>query len=99
MYLDKYTEEIKKLCKQHKVKFLYAFGSVLTGDFSDESDVDFIIDLEPTDPIEYAENYFEFKFKLEDLLKKPVDLLEHRGLKNQHLLENINKSKRVIYEA
>ena len=99
MYLDNYINDIKHLCEKHKVRYLYVFGSVLTSNFSDDSDVDFIIDLKPTDPIEYAENYFEFKFQLEDLLNRPIDLLEHRGLKNRYLIENLNRTKKVIYEA
>jgi predicted nucleotidyltransferase len=99
MYLDNYIGEIKRLCEKHKVRYLHVFGSVLTSDFSDNSDVDFIIDLKPTDPIEYAENYFEFKFHLEELLNRPIDLLEHRGLKNRYLIESLNRTKQVLYEA
>jgi uncharacterized protein len=38
--LAKYKSDIVKLCEEHKVKSLYAFGSVLTDHFNDESDVD-----------------------------------------------------------
>ncbi len=99
MYINEYIPQIKRLCENHQVRFLYVFGSVLTGDFTDESDLDFIVDFQPEDPIEYAENYFEFKFKLENLLSRPVDLLEYRGLKNQRLLKRIDESKKVIYET
>jgi predicted nucleotidyltransferase len=99
MYLDNYISEIKGLCKKHKVKSLFVFGSVLTENFSPESDVDFVVDIKTNDPIDYAENYFDLKFELQDLLKKPIDLLEKKGLKNSHLIKNINSSKRVLYEA
>ena len=36
-------ESIKALCKSHKVKSLYAFGSVLSDKFNDESDIDLIV--------------------------------------------------------
>lgn len=99
MYLDNHINDIIQLCKNYRVKYLYAFGSVLRSDFSDNSDIDFIVDLFSTDPIEYAENYYELKFKLQDLLNRPIDLLEERALKNPYLKENINHSKSVIYEA
>ena len=99
MYLDNYIDEIKRLCEKHKVKYLIVFGSVLTRDFSDKSDIDFVVDIKSTDPIDYAENYFGLKFQLEDLLNRPVDLLEQKGLKNSYLIEKINKTKKVIYEA
>ena len=38
--------KIRALCKQHKVKSLYSFGSVNTPEFTDESDIDLLIDFE-----------------------------------------------------
>ena len=74
--LTKYTEDIKQLCSRHKVKRLYAFGSVLSGKFGKDSDLDFIVDFEPIDIAQYADNYYDFKFSLEDIFHKPIDLLE-----------------------
>ena len=99
MYLDYYIKDIEKVCKKHKVKFLFAFGSVLTKNFNEESDIDLVVEIKSTDPIEYAENYFGLKFMLEDLLKRPVDLLEQKALKNPYFIKCINKSKKTIYAA
>lgn len=99
MYLDNYIKSIKGLCENHKVRHLFAFGSVLTDNFKSDSDIDLLVDINSDDPIDYAENYFDLKFKLEDLLKRPIDLLEERGLKNSYLIQSINDSKKVIYEA
>jgi len=99
MYLDPFRKQIIQLCQKHKVKYLFAFGSVLTNKFTDESDVDLIVDLEIKDPLKYGENYFDLKFQLEYLLKRKIDLLEERGLKNQFLRENIDKTKQLIYGA
>jgi len=99
MYLDNYINEIEKMCVKHKVKFLCVFGSALTSNFSESSDVDFIVDLEPTDPIDYTENYFALKFQLEDLLKRPVDLLEYRAVRNPYLKKKVNETQKLIYEV
>lgn len=99
MYLDPFKNQIIKLCKKHKVKHLFAFGSVLTSKFSDKSDVDLLVDINYKDPIKYAENYFDLKFQLEDLLKRKIDLLEERGIRNPYLKENIDNSKLLIYGA
>ncbi len=99
MYLNKYTDEIKLLCQQNKVKALYVFGSVLGNRFSDKSDIDFIVDIDISDPLEYADSYFSLKFALEDIFKRPVDLLEQRALKNPYLIESINKSKTLLYAS
>ena len=99
MFLDKYSNDILLLCKAHKVKTLFAFGSVLTDQFGPDSDVDFVVDINSEDPIDYAENYFDLKFKLQDLFKKPVDLLEQKGIRNSYLTQRINKTKQMLYEA
>ena len=99
MYLDIYTDQINRLCESHKVRHLFAFGSVLNDEFTKESDVDLVVDFNTNDPIDYAENYFSLKFSLEDLLKRPIDLLEHKALKNRYLVNSINLSKKLLYEA
>ncbi len=97
MFLDLYKNQIIQLCEKYKVKHLFAFGSVLTNKFSEKSDVDLLVDIKSKDPIIYAENYFDLKFQLEDLLSRKIDLLEERGLKNVYLKENIDNSKLLIY--
>ena len=99
MYLDIYTDQINRLCESHKVRHLFAFGSVLNDEFNKESDVDLVVDFNTNDPIDYAENYFSLKFSLEDLLKRPIDLLEHKAIKNRYLVNSINLSKKLLYEA
>ena len=59
--LDIYKSDIDILCKTHKVKSLYAFGSVLTEKFSKESDIDLIVDFTNIGVEDYADNYFDFK--------------------------------------
>ncbi len=99
MYLDNYIDQIRTLCDQNKVKRLFVFGSVLTDRFNESSDVDLLVDIAQPDPFDYAESYFDLKFKLQDLLKRPVDLLEEKSLKNTYLIENINQTKKLLYEA
>ena len=97
MYIDNYIRNLKNLCQQHKVKSLYAIGSVLTDKFNDDSDVDLVVDIDSDDPIDYAENYFNLKFALQDLFKRQVDLLENKAIKNPYFRDTIDKSKQIIY--
>jgi len=99
MDLKKYMGDIRILCRKNKVRTLYVFGSVLTSKFSDSSDIDFIVDFASNDPLEYADNYFNLKFALEELLKRQIDLLENKAIKNQYLKENIDKSKSLLYAS
>ncbi len=81
----------------HKVKELYAFGSVLTEKFNSNSDIDLVVDFEPIDVLLYADNYYDFKFSLQEILKRPVDLLEEKAIKNPYFKQNINQQRRLIY--
>lgn len=97
-YLEKHKEEIIKLCNTNDVKTLYVFGSVLTDNFNESSDIDFVVNINSNEPIDYAEKYFNLKFALEDLLKKSIDLLEEKTLKNKYLIKNIDRNKVRLYE-
>jgi len=97
MFLDSYTSEIKNLCIKNKVKSLYVFGSVLTNTFAEKSDIDLVVDIDSNDPFDYADNYFNLKFALQDLLKRPIDLLESKAIKNPYIRRNIDGSKSLIY--
>ena len=39
-FFSKYRPSIIALCEKHKVKWLFAFGSVLTSRFTEKSDID-----------------------------------------------------------
>jgi len=97
MYLDIYKAEINRLCLQNKVKALYVFGSVLTDRLSDRSDIDLVVDIDSNDPFDYADNYFNLKFALQDLFNRPIDLLENKAIKNPYIRKNIDKSKSLVY--
>jgi len=88
---------IRDLCLKHKVSKLFVFGSILSERFQKESDVDFIVNFDNVDLYNYADNYFELKFSLEDLLKRKVDLLEDKAIINPYLRKSIDHSKQLIY--
>ena len=96
-FLERYISQIQSLCKDSKVKSLYSFGSVNTDQFSDESDIDFVVDFSVKDPLEYSDSYFNLKFNLENILKRPIDLLETKTIKNPFLKRAIDESKFLIY--
>ncbi len=70
---------------------------MLGSSFNDNSDIDFLVRFKNIDLLKYADNYFDLKFSLENLLKRPVDLLEEQSLKNPFFLDAVNESKKLIY--
>ena len=99
MYIDAYKNALTQLCLQNRVKSLYAFGSVLTNQFNNDSDIDLIVDIDSSNPLEYADYYFNLKFALQDLFKRPVDLLENKAIRNDYLRREIDNSKQLIYAS
>lgn len=95
--LEKYSNDINQLCLAYNVKRLYVFGSVLTDKFAANSDIDFIVDFEPVEINQYADNYYDFKFSLEKILQRSVDLLEGQAIKNPYFLHVINNQRQLVY--
>ena len=60
-----------ELSERFTVKRIGVFGSFARDDAGPESDVDIVVELaEPT-----FDHYMDLKFRLEDVLKRPVDLV------------------------
>jgi uncharacterized protein len=95
--LEYHIKDILNLCKAHKVKSLYAFGSVLTDKFNIESDVDLIVDFEKLDVLDYGDNYYNLKFSLESVLNRSIDLLEEKAIKNPYFRKTVEQNKVLIY--
>ncbi|MFN4975606.1 MAG: nucleotidyltransferase family protein [Bacteroidota bacterium] len=92
-----YKKQINELCVNHKVKSLYAFGSVLTDHFNNKSDIDLIVDFKEIDLLDYADNYFDLKFSLQEIFNRSVDLLEERAIKNPYFKQALNQKKELVY--
>jgi predicted nucleotidyltransferase len=96
-FFNPYNEQINDLCKQYNVKKLFAFGSVLTDNFSENSDVDLIVDFDKQAIKDHFLHYFDFKYSLESIFQRAVDLLEEQPIRNSYLKKNIDNSKILIY--
>jgi len=96
--VEKNINKLVDLCKLHKVRELYIFGSVLTDKFNDTSDIDLLVQFENIDILEYFDNYMDFKEKLENLLGKPVDLLENQAIRNPIFRKVVDRNKKLVYE-
>lgn len=93
-------EDLRNLCKELHIKRLYAFGSVVSGNFNDRSDIDFLLSFNDNLTIEeYTNNYFTLQYKLRELFNRDIDVVTERTLSNPYFIESINESKELIYEA
>jgi predicted nucleotidyltransferase len=95
--IDENLDKIRDLCYKHTVTRLFVFGSILTDKYKITSDIDLLVDFAGVDLYNYADNYFDSKKSLEALLKRDVDLLEDKAIKNPYLRQTIDSSKQLIY--
>ena len=97
--LETHSKELKKACDQYRVKSLYAFGSVLSDHFTEESDIDLLVEFN-RDSYEGAfEQYFGFKEELERIFSRNVDLVCYRAIRNPYFKQEVDGTKRELYAA
>ncbi|MDB5086394.1 MAG: polymerase subunit beta, partial [Mucilaginibacter sp.] len=84
------SKEFIDLCRMHKVKELYAFGSVINGNFTDQSDVDLLVEIDEADPLNKGSLLLSLWEKLEQYFNRKVDLLTFTSLRNPYLKESID---------
>ncbi|MBI9069020.1 MAG: nucleotidyltransferase domain-containing protein [Salinivirgaceae bacterium] len=95
--INKYIKELKHLCDNFHVAELYVFGSIAKGEYTDNSDIDFLVRFSGVNPLDYFDNYMDFKSKLEKLFSRNVDLVEIQTIKNPILKKSIDRNKISLY--
>jgi predicted nucleotidyltransferase len=91
--------DLKKLCEIYKVRTMYAFGSVCTDKFNENSDIDFLISFDTLSFDQYTNNYFDLHYKLQDLFDRRIDLLTESSLSNPFFIKGVDQTKQLIYAA
>jgi predicted nucleotidyltransferase len=92
--------ELERLCRTFHVRRLELFGSGATGhERPGESDLDFLVEFEPAARGMYADTYFGLLHALEDLFRRPIDLVVDSNLKNPYIRRSVDASKVLIYAA
>jgi uncharacterized protein len=91
--------ELKRLCNIYGVKSMYAFGSVCTDKFNENSDIDFLISFDNLSIEQYTDNYFDLHYKLQDLFGRKIDLLTDKSLSNPYFIKGMEQTKQLIYAA
>ena len=96
--IQKRIKQVTELCIKHKVLRLYAFGSILRNDFNSQSDIDLQAEFDEMPPIDKGEHILELWDELEKLFGRKVDLLTNSKIQNPYLKEQVDLTKKLIYE-
>ena len=95
--IEQHKSQLDQLCQNYQVDTMYLFGSALTEQFNEQSDLDFLVKFKPIDLAHYFKNYMDLKENLKKLLGRDIDLIEEQTLKNPILINSINENKKMIY--
>lgn len=94
--IDMPKDRISEFCARHRIRRLALFGSVLRDDFSDDSDIDVLVEFEPGAAV--GLNFFSMERELSLLLGRKVDL-NTPGFLGKYLREQILREAQVGYES
>ena len=98
--IEQHRSAIEALCVVHGVQRLELFGSRCRGDFDPQtSDVDFLVECKNLGCQGSFKRYMGLKLGLEDLLGRPVDLVELKAVTNPYFLAAVNQHGSVVYAA
>jgi len=98
--ISKKLSEFKRVCKTHKVLYLYAFGSSVTDNFDPKkSDIDLLVEIGGNDPLERGEKLISLWDSFEIFFSRKVDLLTDSSIRNPYLRKSIDSTKILIYDG
>lgn len=94
-------DKVRELCERFHVQRLEVFGSAADGSYREgESDLDFIVEFEPLEPLVRGDAFLGLLFALEDLFGHSIDLVTPKpvGEGNPYFWEVAQETRQVIYE-
>lgn len=95
--LNKYSNELKIFCKANKIKKLALFGSYLKNIYTEESDIDFLVELEAD--TEYGLlDVARMERELSEIIGKKVDLRTPEEL-SRYFRDSVVREAEVKYEG
>jgi predicted nucleotidyltransferase len=97
--IDLKNEQLKKLCEKFDVKELYLFGSATTSEFTDDSDLDFLVQFGRVNFEGAFDQFFDFKNGLEQIYDRPVDLYHQKKFRNPIFQAEVERSRKLLYAA
>ena len=95
--IDVGREKLAAFCQKHHIRKLSFFGSVLRDDFTSESDVDVLVELEPGHPVGFI-RLAGIERKLSELLGRKADLLTE-GCLSPYFRDEVLQEAEVQYVA
>ena len=90
-------EAVTEFCQRHRVRELALFGSVLRDDFTEQSDVDILIDFLPDTKVTFF-HLADMENELETVFRHKIDLVLKNTL-HRRVAAEVLASREVLYVA
>jgi predicted nucleotidyltransferase len=90
-------DQLADFCERNQVQELALFGSALTEDFGENSDIDLLITFRPGAHVGFL-TLARVKREIEEMLGRKVDLVPKGGLKSA-IRDSVLATARVLYAA
>jgi hypothetical protein len=90
-------KELADVCRAHGIRRLSLFGSMLRGEDRPDSDVDLLVEFEPSQPIGYL-GVVRAEAAISALLGRKVDLRTEAEL-SRYFREDVVRGARPVYDA
>ena len=96
----KHADSLERLCRRYHVRNLDLFGSAAEGTpFASSSDLDFLVEFQPSAFSEYSDAYFGLLEALEQLFGRPVDLVVDSAIENPFFRQAVEQTRTPIFAA
>ncbi len=91
-------EIIGTFFKKYKVEKAYVFGSALTDNFNEDSDLDFLVKFEKgIEPLDKGELWWDLHDTLRNFFNREIDIVTERSLKNPYFIKELEETRELIY--
>ena len=96
VHIDLPRARIAEFCREHGIRRLSLFGSVLRDDFALASDVDVLVEFQPGERV--GLRFFRMETELTELLGRKVDL-NTPGFLSPAFRDEVLAEAEVVYDA
>jgi uncharacterized protein len=98
--IEEHRSALEAICRRHHVRRLELFGSAARGaEIRPESDLDFLVEFQPSPPGGYADAFFGLQESLEELFGRRIELVVPSAIRNPYFKEAVEETRTLVYAA
>jgi predicted nucleotidyltransferase len=98
IFIEEKNEKITATCFRYGIKRLFVLGSALRDDFRPgESDIDLLFEFGPLEVTRLFHSCLEAREAFRQILQTDKDLVIQDVAKNKIILEEIDRTRRILY--